>query len=179
MEPVPEQPRNTEERARLNTMLMVGMAAGRAGAWEWDATTLQARGGAVMSRLFGLPPQDCVAGVSLERLLPIIVPGDREEVSEIVQRARVQGGQISIEFRTCPEPDSEYQVLARGRYDLDDNGTVVRGAGIILEMIPRGPEADVEPMARVMYALAEAHDGALAVGFLDAGDRLADGFLFR
>lgn len=152
-EPIP-----ASEPARRQIMLQNGMAAGRAGAWEWDATTKHMRCTAMIARVFGLTPEEGFAGVPFERLLAAVHPEDREDLEDLVADVRENGGLFATEYRTCPAAGTEYRIQAQGHYELDPTGVVVCAAGVILDVSEAtfDPEP-ADPFANLLHALGEAH----------------------
>ena len=107
----------TEALRRRDEQLRVALDAARMGVWYWSATDNRLTWDDTLRRMYGLGPQDRVAGY--EDFISRVHPDDREFVESAVRRALTEGGRLDYEFRIVL-PDGRVRWIA-------DLGRVVPG----------------------------------------------------
>jgi PAS domain S-box-containing protein len=118
----------SDERLRVATeSARVGMWAADISSGTWDFAPQAAR-------VFGLPHD---GPVSIERILELTHPDDRERLSEQSALALAGAGEHEFEYRII-RPDGELRwVVLRGRTDLDAEGRPWRNMGVVMDITAR------------------------------------------
>ena len=109
----------TEALRRRDEQLRGALDAARMGVWYWSSTDNVLTWDETLRRMYGLGPDDRVAGY--EDFISRVHPDDREFVEQSVQRALAHGGRLDYEFRIVL-PDGRVRWIA-------DLGQVVPGPG--------------------------------------------------
>ncbi|MEE7462841.1 diguanylate cyclase [Methylobacterium fujisawaense] len=117
------------------------------GTWERDFFGERVHGDAIMANIFGLTQEEASAGVSLARFAAAFHPEDRAEGEARRQRAMQDGGIFVVEHRTVPAPGTVRWVMARGHYERDDTGRVVRVRGTLIDVTDSRIDGQVEGQA--------------------------------
>ncbi|QJW88524.1 PAS domain-containing protein [Spirosoma taeanense] len=114
--------------------LTLAMEAASSGTWDFDLLTGKAQWSPNCKQLFGLPPD---APITADDLLARVHPADRERVRLANRRAiDPEGdGDHDVVFRTIGEADQQERwVRAKGRTVRNDQGRIVRFAGIVVDI---------------------------------------------
>ena len=82
---------------------------------------------------FGLDPQRCFDGLSLEEVSESISPEDLPRVQAAIAEAMVRGGPYRCEYRVRQHDGAYRWVEANGRVELDEAGHAVRFPGVLLD----------------------------------------------
>jgi PAS domain S-box-containing protein len=123
--------RKSEERLHLALEASVSV-----GTWDWDMQSNLLYGDERLARLFGLEPQEVLAGIPQETFIESIHPEDREEVSRSIGQAVASGGTYTAEYRTIDGRGSVHWVYARGRC-YHHEGRPVRFPGAVMDITDR------------------------------------------
>jgi PAS domain S-box-containing protein len=118
-----------EERIRF------AIEASRVGIWEADIPAGAIRFSEMLEALHGLAPRS-FAG-TLEALVGLIDPEDRERVLKSIQLAGEEATDASVTYRTRWPDGSIHWITGSGRVFLDGRGKPVRAAGIGLDVTER------------------------------------------
>lgn len=121
--------RRSEERLRL------AQDAANAGTWEWDLRTNENFWSEEVWRLYGLEPYSREA--SYDTWLRTIHPDDRGKTEEAVQRAALDGLELSAEWRVWAPDGPERWLMSRGRPVRDADGRPIRYLGIVMDITTR------------------------------------------
>ncbi|MGE5309432.1 MAG: PAS domain S-box protein, partial [Deltaproteobacteria bacterium] len=133
--------KNTEEKLRgSEERLRLALDAAHAGSWEWDLRTDKNVWSEQMWRLYGLKPHCCEP--SYDAWLNSIAGEDRRRVGDTVRKAATEGTELSVEWRVRDE-GGERWLLSRGRAVRDENGTVTRYIGIVLDITEQKRAEDI------------------------------------
>ena len=116
--------RDNEERLRYT------LSAARVGTWEMDRYSGQMRWSATMGPLFGIEPKDLPA--TRERLIDLIHPDDRGEVTASLLRKIDDRAEHEIQFRAL-QPDGSYKWI-NGRSRLTDTGGSLQLVGACIDI---------------------------------------------
>lgn len=174
--------RKSEERLRL------ALDASRMGVWDWDLRQNQVQWSDGVARIHGMAPGS-FAGTQ-EAFLDLVVPDDREFVSESVSRALAGEASYDVEFRSARPEGGFHWVAAKARVVTED-GEPVRMIGVALDVTERKRaeqdarflvDASAELARLVDYASTLQKLARLAVpGFADwcAVDILDDNGILR
>ena len=152
----------TEALRRRDEQLSVALDAAQMGVWFWSATDNRLTWDDTLRRIYGLAPDDRVAGY--EDFIARVHPDDREFVETSVRRALSEGGRLDYEFRIVL-PDGRVRWIA-------DLGSVVPGTGRQAGRHDRHLPGRDRPAHRRGAAPAGAQDG---VGGPARGRRRARG----
>jgi PAS domain S-box-containing protein len=107
----------TEVLRRRDEQLRVALDAAQMGVWFWSATDNRLTWDDTLRRMYGLAPDDRVAGY--EDFISRVHPDDREFVETSVRRALSEGGRLDYQFRIVL-PDGRVRWIA-------DLGSVLPG----------------------------------------------------
>jgi PAS domain S-box-containing protein len=107
----------TEALRRRDEQLRVALDAAQMGVWFWSATDNRLTWDDTLRRMYGLAPDDRVAGY--EDFISRVHPDDREFVETSVRRALSEGGRLDYQFRIVL-PDGRVRWIA-------DLGSVLPG----------------------------------------------------
>ncbi|GJD53782.1 hypothetical protein OPKNFCMD_6560 [Methylobacterium crusticola] len=104
------------------------------GNWYWDTARDRLTTDTLVAQLFGIEPELARTGFSSARLLAGVHVEDREDTARRMATLSQTGGSCVAEFRACSADGKVRWVLARGRYELDQDGRPWRGQGIVIDM---------------------------------------------
>lgn len=144
-----------------------------AGTWVWDIPQDRFTADDRFARSFGLDPDACRRGISLEIVKQSIHPEDLPAIEALLQKTMVDGGPYRGEYRVR-QLDGQYQwVEAAGRCDLDADGRALRFPGVLVniearkrdEAALRESEARLRALtdnlpAGMVYQIATGRDGS-------------------
>ena len=107
------------------------------GTWVWTIGDDRFVADRRFAESFGLDPEACRAGLSLETPLASIHPDDRERVEAAVAEALARGGPYRCEYRVR-QHDGRYRwIEANGRVECDAHGNAVRFPGVLIGLDER------------------------------------------
>jgi PAS domain S-box-containing protein len=130
----------TEQRAagyalaESEERLQLAARAADLGSWVWDVREDRLRADDRLAFLYGLPTEDLVRGVPIERGFERVDPRDIEQVRADVERAIETGGTFDTTYRMRGRDDVERWLRAHGRVELDEDGKPFRMAGAVLDI---------------------------------------------
>ncbi|HDS1736723.1 PAS domain-containing sensor histidine kinase [Pseudomonas sp. BP8] len=132
------------------------------GTWVWDIPNDCVRADARFARSFGLPADQCVAGISLERAFSSIHPDDRERVGADIAEAMKRGGAYRCEYRVRQNDGSYRWVEANGRAELNSAGQAVRFPGVLMDIESRRvAEAERDRVSALLRTFTAAVPGVV------------------
>jgi PAS domain S-box-containing protein len=130
-----EHERTSRDLEASEKRLLMTQEAGGVGLWDWDATTGQGAWSPVVYRNLGLSPGSGPADVNT--LLSVVHPDDLPAVSEMHRKSVEEGQMRPIEFRVVHPDGSIHWLLSRGEMLKDDEGNIVRGVGVNIDVTER------------------------------------------
>ncbi|MBA3580152.1 MAG: response regulator [Gemmatimonadaceae bacterium] len=119
----------TEERTRF------ALETAGIGMWEVDFTTGRVRSSRAVETHYGVQPGTFRG--TFDAAFDRIHPEDLEAVRAIVANTMRTGGDASVDYRTILEDGAVRWLSARGRVQLDEQGSPLRGMGIIQDITAR------------------------------------------
>lgn len=123
-----------EQREDARRSMQLALSVARAGVWSWELERNRVTGDESMARLFGLPPEDVVAGrLSLKPFLAAVHPDDRRRVRQDLASILGAGGEYHTEYRVEGEGGLRW-VSSRGKVQTGADGAVQRVAGIVFDV---------------------------------------------
>lgn len=122
----------------LRTVLDDADAVGR---WQIDMRRSVVIADPIVALLFGFTPQFGAAGIPFETFNGGVHPDDRAQVMAHILRCADVGGWFIAEHRVCSADGRIRRILARGKFDPDETGAVMRGRGIVVD-ITQGDTCD-------------------------------------
>ncbi len=127
--------KRTRERALRDAewLARTALEVGNAGAWVWDVDRDLVFGDALFGKMFGVPLEQCRAGVPIASFLPVIHAEDRPRVRSAIEGALETGEPYHAEFRVCREDGSERWANARGRVERSADGRAVRLPSVLVD----------------------------------------------
>lgn len=132
------------------------------GTWIWDIPRDVVTADERFARSFGLPPADCLSGLSLTDTLTAIHPDDVERVQRAINAALNHPGPYRCEYRIRGTNGIYRWVEASGRVDTDELGRPVRFPGILLDIdARRAAEAERDRATTLLRMFAEAVPGVV------------------
>jgi PAS domain S-box-containing protein len=148
------------ERRTEQDRLQMALEAADAVLWEWEISTRSIR---YSENLRGMVRGDNVKPYSsLDELLSMIHPEDRERLVEALDRASTEGVPFECEYRV-QMVDGKYRwILGKGKRVVMEGGKPVRVLGLSVDVTERKQtdEALRESRERLRYALETSHTGA-------------------
>jgi hypothetical protein len=115
----------------LQTVLDDADAVGR---WQIDVRRGVVMADPIVALLFGFKPEFGAAGIPFETFNGGVHPDDRAHVMEHILGCAQVGGWFIAEHRVCSADGQIRRILARGKFDPDETGTVVAGRGIVVDI---------------------------------------------
>jgi PAS domain S-box-containing protein len=131
------------------------------GTWMWNVTADRVVGDERFARSFGLDPERCREGVTLQEVLASLHAEDRASVADGIGEALRRGGPSRSEFRVRGDDGAFRWIEANGRVDTDENGAATRFPGVLIDIEHRRAiEAELRELNqqlefRVQQAIAE------------------------
>jgi len=125
-----------EDEARLH----LALEAAKGGAWEWNLQTNGNIWSEELWNVYGLEPHSCVP--SYEAWLQTILPDDRAEAEQAVQRAVAEAGELNAEWRVRDRRGRERWLMSRGKPMFNAEGLPVRYIGTVLDITERKQTED-------------------------------------
>ncbi|NML17868.1 PAS domain S-box protein [Azohydromonas caseinilytica] len=123
----------TQQLAQARLRLDMALTAGRMGVWDWIVPTGEAYWNRQMYELLGLPVREDGAGQG-EVFNAMVHPEDRPAYDQKLARALSDGSIFEMEFRLLRLDGQLRWVLGRGQAMLDEDGQVLRMAGVSLDI---------------------------------------------
>ncbi|EPJ2812654.1 PAS domain-containing protein [Pseudomonas putida] len=154
-----EQAFPTTASERLQLALDAGAIIGT---WVWDIPENRVTADERFSRSFGLPAENCLAGIPIEEAFSSIHPDDRDRVSADIQEAMSRGGAYRCEYRVRQEDGSYRWIEANGRAELNSEGQAVRFPGFLMDIESRrSAEAERDRMSALLRTFTAAVPGVV------------------
>jgi len=152
LEDVTEHKRSEEALRKSEKNLAEAQRMARLGSWEWEVKTGEVTWSDEVFRVYGYEPQEFVP--TLEKLMEVVHPDDRESVEQMVYAALHEGEPYDFEHRIV-RPDGEERVVHRQAEVLfDEEGEPLRMVGTI---------HDVTEQKKAEEALRESEERYRAV----------------
>jgi PAS domain S-box-containing protein len=149
--------------ARSEQRLARAQALARTGSYEWDLRTNAVAWSAELYRVFGIDPG---APMSLERVLELMHPDDRDRLRASTERSCRGGGAFSEEFRIA-RPDGAVVIVEGHSEGIVEDGRVVRLEGTVQDVTERRQaEERLRGAHQMLAALVEG--SSLAIVGVDA-----------
>ncbi|MGH7392216.1 MAG: MASE1 domain-containing protein [Candidatus Rokuibacteriota bacterium] len=134
--------RRAERAAVLNEeRLKLALNAARMSIWDWSI-----RAAATAPR-----PRN---GVGLDQMLGLVHPEDRPAVADAVTRAIETGSAWDVEFRVVHPDGSVEWVMAKGDFERDERGRVVRMFGVSVDVTDRKRADEALRASEALFAKA-------------------------
>ncbi|HSU60069.1 MAG TPA: ATP-binding protein [Bryobacteraceae bacterium] len=108
--------------------LHIALAAGRMGAWRWDAATNVVEWSSSLEAIYGLAPGAFER--TFEAFLSLVHPDDRDHVIRCVAEAGRNGSEYKIEFRTIRPDGEERWISDRGELIYNASGKMTGITGV-------------------------------------------------
>jgi diguanylate cyclase (GGDEF)-like protein/PAS domain S-box-containing protein len=119
------------------------------GSWTWDQGAPEMVWSAEMYRIFGV--RRGVFRPTLQDWVSLVQPADRARLTSAVRTALAEHQPYELEFTICPPGESVRVVHARGRAQVDENGTVIRLSGTAHDVTEARRSARELATARDLY----------------------------
>ncbi|MEJ7699382.1 MAG: ATP-binding protein [Pyrinomonadaceae bacterium] len=98
------------------------------GLWYWDLAEDNIFSTPKCNELFEVPPQ---VAITLQTILNIIHPQDRQRVKLALDKSRANGKKYNIEFRVIYSDGHIHWIAARGKTFIDEEGNPKNMAGVV------------------------------------------------
>ncbi|WP_458095157.1 PAS domain-containing protein [Roseomonas sp. WA12] len=125
-------------------LLPDALSATNVGVWEWEVAGDCMRTDPICAALFGLPAHQAEQGLPLQAASDAIHPDDLPGFQRQLAGVVANGGLFVAEYRTCPSLSDTRWILARGRFETDTDGVVIRGRGIVIDITESRGEGHAE-----------------------------------
>ncbi|MFC5567043.1 PAS domain-containing protein [Rubellimicrobium aerolatum] len=156
--------RQTEARAREDAeRVQLALDAGAiVGTWDWDIPNDYFRADARFARSFGLDPEHCREGLTIDEVVANVHPEDLLGLQTAIAEVIGRGGAYAHQYRVR-NADGEYRwIEANGRVDKAPDGTALRFPGVLLDIHERrAVEAERDRARRLLEAFVEAVPGVV------------------
>jgi PAS domain S-box-containing protein len=157
-----------DELQKREAQLAEAQAVARLGSWEWDIESDTLSWSDEAYRLVGLEPQSVQP--TLDLLLQLVHPEDRETVQTAVSGAQQHGERYCVEARLVLADGSIRHAQMRGEAVVDPRGRVVRLRGTGQDITDRvGTEEALRASEESYRAIFEASGDAIYVLDRDTG----------
>jgi PAS domain S-box-containing protein len=146
--------RHAEEALRRNEAgLAEAQRIAHLGNWEWDVVTDEVYWSDEVFRIYGFAPKEFVP--TLERLLEVVHPDDREALKVAIDGALYRGEPYDFEHRIV-RPDGEERVVhRRAEVAHDEGGKPIKMVGTVHDITERKrAEEDMKEANRRLEELA-------------------------
>ena len=168
-----------EELLSGNERMHFIMQATNAGFWEYEMSTNTNTWSDEVWRLYGLKPNS--TDNTYETWISTIIPEDRETVEQAVQEAINKGGDYSCRWRTMDANGTFRWLLSKGSPVKDTNGSIVRYAGLVLDITDQKKKEDALTESEQRFkTLFEQHSSVMLIidpatgSIIDANRAAAD-----
>ncbi len=160
---VTRQREDAKQAALAAERVQLALDAGAiVGTWVWSVPDDRFIADERFARSFGLSPEDCRAGLSLEVVAAGIHPDDLARVHAAIAEAMGRGGPYRCEYRVRQYDGSYRWVEANGRVELDEAGQAVRFPGVLLDHGERRRvEAERDQATALLRTFIEAVPGVV------------------
>lgn len=140
-----------EELHASSERLRLALDAGQLGDWHWDLASDRVTLGVRTAQLFGLAPGSIVTRAQLRELL---VPGDRAEADEALQRALAERSIYSMEYRVEMPAGGPRWIAVSGQGVYSASGSLLGVAGVMQDITERKRiEASLQEETRMLELL--------------------------
>ena len=123
------------ELRKINQQFNLALSATKIGFWDWDVQNNRVVWSREHEELFGL-----VSGTfpgTAETFRDCIHPEDLESVENAIDRARIQRGDYSQEYRVVWPDGSIHWIEGKGKYFYSETGEAVRMVGTVTQITDR------------------------------------------
>lgn len=138
------------------------------GTWLWDVPADRFTADERFAEYFDLDPEECNAGLPLERVTSSIHPEDQARVAVAITEALGRGGPYRARYRVRQRGGAFGWVEASGRVDVDDQGTPMRFPGVLLDIGAQlALEAERDRAVTLLRSFVEAVPGVVYAKDID------------
>ncbi len=132
------------------------------GTWVWDVMSDRLTTDERFAHAFGLDPDECRQGVSVQRALDAIHEDDRERVRAAIEEAVTKNEKYRCEYRVKNRDGMFHWVEAIGKVELSADGKALRFPGLVIDIeTRRAALAERDRATTLLQALLEAVPGAV------------------
>jgi len=139
-----------ESEDRLNLALN---AVNGVGTWDWDIPGDLVYANPRFATLYGVPPAQAAAGITIAQFTRNIHPGDLEHVSAAISETVRTGKEFASDYRLVQDDGSIVWVAARGRCDFDAVGNPLRFPGIVIDITRQKQEQEALRASEERYRI--------------------------
>jgi PAS domain S-box-containing protein len=156
--------RETEASLKLHAeRVQLALDAGAIiGTWIWDIPADRFTADERFAQSFGLDPEACDRGLTLEEVNASVHPEDRPGLAAAIGRAMRQGGRYVHQYRVRQADGVHRWVEANGHVEQAADGTPLRFPGVLLDIeARRATEAALRRHREELERLVEERTAAL------------------
>lgn len=132
------------------------------GVFTWDISSNQFFADSALALLFGLEPENTMAGLPMEQYLDRVHPDDKSRVAHSIHNAIVSGAPCQQNYRVRSSGKHYTEIMSFGRCFRNSDGAPSQYAGIVYPVVPV-----VDVGAGLIDLCAQTHRAALRSGRLD------------
>jgi PAS domain S-box-containing protein len=151
----------TDQLTEAEQRLRMALRAGNTGTWDWDIVNNRVTWSEQIYAFHGLRPGEF--GGRVEDFGPLIVPEDRQRVTDAVRRAVEEGAPYHVEYR-APLPDGRVRwILTTGEVFRGPDGRPVRMMGAASDITDRklAEQAALDAERRYRAIFEATRDGLI------------------
>ena len=131
-----------EARAAAERVMLALNAGAIVGSWVWDVRNDHFLADPQFAASFGLDPELCRNGLSLDQVMASIHPDDTARVAAAVSEALGRGGFYRCEYRVLRRDGAWRWVEASGEVELGEDGAAARFPGVLVDVHERRSAED-------------------------------------
>ncbi|HKI73412.1 MAG TPA: ATP-binding protein, partial [Pseudomonadales bacterium] len=129
---ITEQHQTTQALRIAEERMRFALESAGVGIWDFDGATRELRASELLESQYGLPPGTFER--TEEAFFRLVHPDDRDQLMETIRHAMNAGTGFSEQHRSVWPDGTVRWLTGAGRFIVDEQGTLVRGVGITLDI---------------------------------------------